>query len=39
VRPARGRPPAPETELSDDDDDYETPDSVPPSLADPLRAP
>jgi DNA-binding response OmpR family regulator len=42
VRPARGRPPAPGSEMSDDmvdDASYDTPDSVPDALADPLRSP
>jgi len=45
VRPARGRPPVPEAELSDElagdlpgeEEDYDAPDGVPPTLADPLR--
>src|ERR1044071_2691059 len=38
VRPARGRPPTPGSEVSDDivdDASYDTPDSVPDALADP----
>jgi hypothetical protein len=42
VRPARGRPPAPGSELPDDFDDaagYDsTPDTVPEAFVDPLRS-
>jgi hypothetical protein len=42
VRPARGRPPAPGSELADDmidDAGYEAPDSLGDALVDPLRSP
>jgi hypothetical protein len=40
VRPARGRPPAPESDIEDMVDDaggYDAPDSLPDALVDPLR--
>jgi hypothetical protein len=42
VRPARGRPPAPGSEMADDLVDeaggYDAPDSLPDALVDPLRS-